>query len=403
VISRRISASRVFTSAGSVREAYAVGLLRQMLEISSPSYRESQLAAYLAEAMAGLGFSTRVDETGNVIGTVRRGSGPRILLLGHLDTSGGHIPVRSVAGRLYGRGAADAKGPLAAMICGAASATEFTGTITVVGVVEEETPCSRGAMAIRDTHERPDACIIGEPSGYSTVVLGYKGKLDLRYTVRCPHTHPSNPAPKASELATGCWAALNEILGDTDHAAFSQPGVTLDSISGDMSRAVASISVRTPPGFDVDALLAVLRARLAAGEVTVVNSVAACRADRRNPAVRALTAAIRRQSVQPSVRLKTATSDMNTLAEVWDVPMATYGPGDSRLDHADDEHILLADYFGGVAVLAGALGELSDLPPAAADRGGPAATAAPAVTAAPAAVAGVLPPDDPAGLGRSQG
>lgn len=358
----QVTANRVFNGAGQVREAYAVGLLRQMLEIPSPSYREMELAAYLAEAMTGLGFSAHVDEIGNVIGTVERGVGPEIMLLGHLDTIQGHIPVRSTAGRLYGRGAADAKGPLAAMICAAAGATEFTGKITVIGVVEEETPCSRGAMAIRNTHRQPDAFIIGEPSGCFTVVLGYKGKLDLRYSVQCERTHPSSPVPKASELAVICWTVLTDLLGETDHTAFDKPGVTLDSISGDTSAAVASISVRTPPGFDVPGFVDQMRSRLTAGDLTIVNSVAACRADRRNPAVRALTAGIRQQLGQPSVMVKTATSDMNTLAEVWDVPMATYGPGDSKLDHADDEHIMLADYIRGVAVLSHALGELSDLP-----------------------------------------
>jgi len=363
----------MFTPAGKIRETYAAGLLRQMLEIPSPSCHEGELAAYLAEAMTALGFTAAVDATGNVIGTVVRGTGPAVLLLGHLDTVPGDIPVHAAQGRLYGRGAADAKGPLAAMICAAASATAFTGRITVVGAVEEETPGSRGAMAIRETHPRPDVCIIGEPTGSATVVLGYKGKLDLRYAVRCPRAHPTSPAPKASELAAACWRALTDILGETGHTAFHLPGVTLNSIHGDTAEATACLSVRTPPGFDTAALVAALRAQLPVGELTVVNSVAACRADRRNQAVRALTAAIRRQSARPAVRLKTATSDMNTLAEVWDVPMATYGPGDSSLDHADDEHIMLDDYFRGVAVLADALGELS-----------------------------ALPADNPAGLGRSQ-
>jgi [amino group carrier protein]-lysine/ornithine hydrolase len=355
------SKSWVYTSTGQVREIYAAGLLRQMLEIPSPSYREGELAGYLAGVMTGLGFTAYVDEIGNVVGSLDRGAGPLIMLLGHLDTVPGHVPVRSTAGRLYGRGAADAKGPLATMICAAASAKDFTGRIAVIGVVEEETPCSRGAMAIRATHERPDACIIGEPSGWSTVVLGYKGKLDLRYAASCAATHPSSPAPKASELAAESWTALREVLGCVSHTAFDRPGATLDSITGDTCAAVAEMSVRTPPGFDVDQLLADLRPRLGPGTLTVVNSVAACRADRRNPAVRALTAGIRRQSAQPAVRVKTATSDMNTLAEVWDVPMATYGPGDSRLDHADDEHIMLADYFRGMAVLSHALTELSGL------------------------------------------
>jgi LysW-gamma-L-lysine carboxypeptidase len=75
--------------------------------------------------------------------------------------------------------------------------------------------------------------------------------------------------------------------------------------------------------------------------------------------VRALSAGIRGQLVTPTMKLKTATSDMNTLAEVWSMPMATYGPGDSRLDHSDDEHISITEYLGGIAVLTHALEELT--------------------------------------------
>jgi LysW-gamma-L-lysine carboxypeptidase len=240
---------------------------------------------------------------------------------------------------------------------------DFPGRIVVIGVVEEETPGSRGAMAIRATHDRPDALIIGEPSGWSSVVLGYKGKLDLRYTVKCPATHPSNPAPKASELAVACWAALVDLLGpEASHDVFAQPGATLCQLNADLTSATADLSVRTPPGFDVGALVRGLRDRLPGGNLEVLNSVAACRVGRATPVVRALVSGIRRLFAQPRLLVKTATSDMNTLAEVWDVPMATYGPGDSRLDHSDTEHIVLSDYLRGIDVLSIALSELARLP-----------------------------------------
>lgn len=352
-----------FTSSGSVTETYALGLLRNMLEIPSASYQERALADYLIGAMTDLGFQAHIDEVGNAIGVLDRGQGPTVMLLGHLDTVSGVLPVRPLEGRLYGRGAVDAKGPLAAMICAAAGAADFRGRLVVIGVVEEETPRSRGAMAIRATHQPPDALIVGEPSGWSSVVLGYKGKLDLRYTVRCPATHPSNPAPKASELAVACWDSLVELLGpEAGHHVFGQPGATLVRINADQTTATADLSIRVPPGFDVEALLRGLRARLPLGELEVLNSVAACRVGRADPAVRALVSGIRRLHAQPRLVVKTATSDMNTLAEVWDVPMATYGPGDSALDHADDEHIMLSDFRRGIDVLTIAISELAHLP-----------------------------------------
>jgi LysW-gamma-L-lysine carboxypeptidase len=354
--------NRAFTSSGVVTETYAAGLLRGMLDIPSPSGRERALAEFLRDAMADLGLRAHVDAAGNVVGVLERGAGPELMLLGHMDTVEGEVPVRCEDGKLYGRGAVDAKGPLAAMICAAASAVDFAGRIVVIGVVEEETPASRGAMAIRATHDKPDALIVGEPSGWSGVVLGYKGKLDLCYTVECASTHPTNPTAKASELAVGCWNTLNDLLGPDAGHDFARPSATLVRLDADMTSATAELSVRTPPGFDAETLVRRLRALLPAGKLDVLNAVQACRVNRSDPAVRALVSGIRRQHAEPKLLVKTATSDMNTLAEVWDVPMATYGPGDSRLDHSDDEHIVLSDYLRGIDVLSAAVSELAQLP-----------------------------------------
>ena len=95
--------------------------LESMLAIPSLSGREGRLAAFLVEAMNGMGFRARVDEAGNAVG--ERGEGPvEVVLLGHMDTVPGDIPVRREGGRLYGRGAVDAKGPLATFVLAAAAA-----------------------------------------------------------------------------------------------------------------------------------------------------------------------------------------------------------------------------------------------------------------------------------------
>jgi [amino group carrier protein]-lysine/ornithine hydrolase len=344
-----------------VGSGYAAALLRSMVDIPSPSYAEADLAHHLLGALRELGFRTFLDEAGNVIGELDLGVGPCVMLLGHLDTVGEQLPVTIHDGRLYGRGAVDAKGPLAAMICAAASAYRFSGRLVVVGVVEEETPGSRGAMTIRGSYPKPDAVIVGEPSGWSGVVLGYKGKLDLRCHVRRPATHPTNPEPKAVEIAARAWTELLTILGpQASHRRFDRPAATLVSLVGDLTSATAEFSVRIPPGFDSAACVSALRARVDGGVVEVRNLVPACRVGRTDRVVDALCRAIRGHGAVPPAKVKTATSDMNTLAEVWSVPMATYGPGDSRLDHCDNEHIVLADYHRSIAVLADALALVGD-------------------------------------------
>ena len=71
----------------------------------------------------------------------------------------------------------------------------------------------------------------------------------------------------------------------------------------------------------------------------------------RTAAARAFRAAIRKRGGEPHLLRTTGTSDMNVYAKAWDCPMVTYGPGDSDLDHAPNEHLPLEEYDHAVAVL----------------------------------------------------
>src|SRR5919202_3998180 len=85
----------------------AVELLRGLVEIPSVSGDERGAVDYLVAAMQRLGMQAHVDETGNAVGSVGKGR-PEIVLIGHIDTVPGNIPVRIEDGKLYGRGAVDA-------------------------------------------------------------------------------------------------------------------------------------------------------------------------------------------------------------------------------------------------------------------------------------------------------
>ena len=88
--------------------------------IAHPVGQESTLAHYLVEQAQLLGLHSYVDDVGNWVASTHSfkgytGSQP-IILLGHMDTVSGYIPVRIQDGVLFGRGAVDAKGPLAAFL-----------------------------------------------------------------------------------------------------------------------------------------------------------------------------------------------------------------------------------------------------------------------------------------------
>jgi LysW-gamma-L-lysine carboxypeptidase len=151
-----------------------VDLLRRLVETPSLSDQESDAVAELCRQMDLRGFRTEVDAAGNAIGAI--GSGVRrVVLLGHIDTVPGQIPVRIADGELWGRGAVDAKGPLCTFVAAAAAAaSDLQATVTVVGAVGEERLGSPGARAVA-LWPAPDFCVIGEPSGWDAVCLGYRG------------------------------------------------------------------------------------------------------------------------------------------------------------------------------------------------------------------------------------
>ena len=97
-----------------------IALLYNMLTIPSYSGRERDLARYMVEQAQQMGLHASIDEAGNFIATTHLLENSMnqqpVILLGHMDTVRGHVPVKLRDGELYGRGAVDAKGPLAAFL-----------------------------------------------------------------------------------------------------------------------------------------------------------------------------------------------------------------------------------------------------------------------------------------------
>ncbi|MFD8393980.1 M20/M25/M40 family metallo-hydrolase [Streptomyces sp. NPDC059680] len=337
----------------------AESLLRRMVEIPSPSGEEAELAAFLAGELQGWGFETHIDEVGNVVARRGRASDPTIMLIGHLDTVPDQLEVRQEGTILHGRGTVDAKGPLAAMICAAATAEVGHVQLVVAGVVEEET-FGRGATHLLEGH-RPDAAFIGEPNGWSGVGIGYKGRVMVRYEVCRPAVHTASPEEKATEAAIAFW---NKVVGYCDrHAAgrpaFDRPIPTLVEMGGTIEQARMTVACRTPPGFDLEDFERFLADAAADGVLKIDDRTPPVRLDTRGAAVRALCSGIRAHDARPTLKLKTGTADLNIVEPHWKVPMAVYGPGDSSLDHTDRERIDLAEYAIAIDVLLHALERLA--------------------------------------------
>ena len=340
-----------------------IELLEEMLAIPSPSTQERELGQWLVSRMRGMGFASRRDEVGNVVGFW--GSGPKeVMLLGHMDTVPGFIPVRREGNRLFGRGSVDAKGPLAAAIAAVARQPIGTGwRFTVIGAVEEE-GSSRGARHLVNRRP-PDQLIILEPSGWDAVTLGYKGSLRLRYRLAQPMGHGAGPNESAGDRTVAFIRRVQDYAAaqSQGEGSFTRLDVRVLRLHADhdgfRETAAMTLGFRLPLNFDVEAFKQRLDGWAEGAELRFDYADAAVRAEKNTPVVRALLQGIRDAGGSPRFKMKTGTSDMNILVPVWDCPALAYGPGDSKLDHTPHEAIDLDEFQRGVEVLSSALHQLA--------------------------------------------
>lgn len=353
----------------------------------SPSGQERAAVEWLVNRMKSTGYANAfVDGAGNAVGVM--GTGPKqVVLLGHIDTVPGEIPVRvapslpdwpagqagGVAGRrigtgdaLYGRGSVDAKGPLACFTDAVARVGAVEGwQFIVIGAVEEERD-SKGARFVVDKY-RPDFLIVGEPNRWDRVALGYKGSAWAEMIVRREQSHPASGKQTAAEAAVEAWLAIRafaQSYNDGKERAFDRILSTLRDIEAKQDAfeqwARLSVSVRLPVEVNPEQWYAKLSEIVSEAETTRVGyAVPAWRGEKNTPLVRALLGGIRSQGGAPSFVYKMGSADLNIVAPVWNCPAVAYGPGDSALDHTPDEHIALDEYAKAVEVLATALASIA--------------------------------------------
>jgi LysW-gamma-L-lysine carboxypeptidase len=338
-----------------------IGLVRQY----SPSGEEGRAVRWLVDRMQTLRFTrVLVDAAGNAIGVM--GTGPQqVLLLGHIDTVPGEIPVREEAGTVYGRGAVDAKGALSCFVDAVASLGPVAGwQFVVVGAVEEERE-SEGARFVASAY-RPEFLIVGEPNRWDRVALGYKGSAWAWLTVERSLAHTASARESASEAAVKVWQAVERFAAEFNQgreAVFDRILVTLRAMEsgGDGFKEWARIKVgaRLPLDFNPQDWYTRLE-RIAEGArmESIGHAMPAYRCEKNTVLVRSFLNGIRVSGGKPNFVFKSGSSDLNIVNPIWKVPALVYGPGDSALDHTPEERLSLDEYRKSVSVLAAALMDL---------------------------------------------
>lgn len=351
----------------------ATDLLERMVRIASVSTEEAALAHWLAAELPRWGFRTEVDEVGNLRAWIGAEDAPIDgVLLGHIDTVPGDLPVSRARipdsrgepwqERLFGRGSVDAKGPFACFIAAAvrAVAAQPQLRLELIGCVEEEVPSSAGARHVLD-RTPPDFCVVGEPSGWDGVTLGYKGCLNARLIYRGPGHHGAHADASVCEQASDGWQrvqiAAREFGGDTLYDSVLVRMSAMESAHHEDGTDSASltVSVRLPESLPPQAARAWLAEHAAATEVLIEGEIPAWSGPRHGSLARTLQRSILQAGGKPRAVRKTGTADLNLVAPAWACPSVAYGPGDAALDHTPEEHIVLEEFRRGTDVLAGAL------------------------------------------------
>ena len=218
-----------------------------LVRTPSVSTQEGEVAALVAEEMQEAGFDeVRVDRMGNVIGRIGPGRGKKLFFDAHMDTvdigdadawSRDPFGGEMAHGVLYGRGASDMKGALAAMVyAGKAlreSGVRLDGDLYVAAVVQEE-PCE--GLAMRHIVEveglRPDWVVLGEATNLQ-VSRGQRGRIEFRIDVRGRSCHASAPERGVNAI----YEAARLIVG----LELLAPQLNQDSFLGKGSIAVTDI------------------------------------------------------------------------------------------------------------------------------------------------------------------
>lgn len=195
-----------------MNDATDLARLKRVLErlvgfdTQNPPGRERECALYILDELQDMGcrVETADVEAGrtNVTGIFENGPGPVFAFNTHIDVvpagsgwTSDPFVLREDGGNLYGRGACDAKGPLAAMLeamrQGIATAGQWSGTLMGVFVADEEVG-SMGARAHVKIAGPVDYCAVGEPTSCTTVTA-HKGSIRPVVRVHGAPAHSGMP------------------------------------------------------------------------------------------------------------------------------------------------------------------------------------------------------------------
>jgi succinyl-diaminopimelate desuccinylase len=360
-------------------DAECVTLLRRLVAAPSmnPPGNEHACAEVLFDALVAAGVEARLDEFApgrcNVVARLRgAGRQPALLLNGHLDTvppglrgwERDPLSAEVEDGRVWGLGAVDMKGGVAAIalaaIALARTGAALQGDLLIAATAGEEVD-SVGAHRLVESGELADvgATVVAEPTAFA-VHIAEKGALWLEVTVEGRTAHGSRPdlGVNAIERAHAVLARLLVHRFNVEpHPLLSPPTLSVNTITAGVKTNVIpdlctiTVDIRTVPPQHHDELVGELRRALGPeARVSVLNDRSPVTTSPDAPIVSAACAAVASVLGQePHVRGQDAFTDASAFAAL-DVPQIILGPGRPEEAHCPNEGIEIADFLTGIAV-----------------------------------------------------
>ena len=319
---------------------------------------EGELARFVAEWLADAGLEVEVEEVApgrpNVVGRARgTGGGPTLLLNAHMDTVGyggmeAPLEPRVENGRLYGRGAYDMKGSLAAIMVAGAEAVQagLRGDVLVAAVADEEV-YSIGAEAVARGC-RADAAIVAEPTELRLVVA-HKGFVWMEVETNGRAAHGSRPdlgedaIVAMGHVLTGLGALGETLLAKPSHPLLGSGSVHASVIRGGVELStypescVLGLERRTVPGETVELVEAQIREIAGGAEIRTIFVREPFEVAQGEPVVQAVL----RHAGGPEVAGFAGWADSAVFAAAG-IPTVVFGPGGEGA-HAQVEWVDLAD------------------------------------------------------------
>jgi succinyl-diaminopimelate desuccinylase len=354
-----------------------VELTKELIRIRSenPPGNQKPIADFVESIMKEVGLEVErydyAENKPNVIGRLGKNDRPALMMNGHLDT----VPVTDVGGwrfnpfeptidngKLYGRGAADMKGGLAAMICAAEEVAEadfdLKGSLLLVCAVDEEVT-GYGTMDIIEKGYTADYGVVGEPTQLS-VQTASKGAIHFVASTNGRAAHSSLPQLGINsiyKMAKVCLSIqdMNNELREVSHPLVGNPTIVVTTIRGGENEAFVparceiDINRRLVPGESLEQAkkqLSRLFEKLMTDDSSLkIESKVSVECEPSETPAEEHIVQVCREAVakvvgsDPGITGFPATCDMRFMVNQGRIPTVVMGPGSLEQAHSCDENI----------------------------------------------------------------